>query len=100
MLKPIVNLHKEKLVESEEHQDATINMIRTFWNDNFTVSNIQTSHPGECSATLFDNNPLLSHVNLIGWNIELHTTKRNEKEYYHQYHVQNGTDEKLCMANF
>ena len=83
--------------------DETINKIWTFFNENSTVSNAKTSRPAKCAADLFDQNPLLKRVSLEDWNIQEENTKRNKRQYIHQYHVQNGTlDElyrKFCKEN-
>ena len=73
----------------------TIKRIWTFWNENSTVSNNQTSRPSKTAADLFDNDPLLCEIVLEHWNVEEVTTKRNKRMYTQQYHTQNGINDKL-----
>ena len=59
------------------------------------VSNAHTNHPATCAADEFDHDPLLSRVELKTWNIQETQTKRNKRQYVHQYQVQNSTKEEL-----
>ena len=62
-----------------------------------TVSNAKISSPAKCAADLFDQNPLIKRVSLEDWNIQEENTKRNKRQYIHQYHVEHWTS---CTENF
>ena len=51
----------------------------------------------EYKVQKFQNDPLLSKVDISSSNFIIHTTKRNEKQFQHQQHIQNSSDKQMFL---
>jgi hypothetical protein len=79
--------------------DETIILVWRYWNDKSTISNSNTGRPAKCAADEFDQDPLLKRIDLSSWNVQTTKTKRNKRQYSHQYQVQDATQDEL-FRNF
>ena len=77
---------------------------RSKWNNKFSlgilhaisiVSNASSNRSSKISAKLFDEDILLRAVDISQYNIQTNINTRNIKQYSHQDHVHNGTDEQI-----